>query len=100
MHYQREKDFLTCRELLDGFIKEGANDPDADKRKIQEILSIRDRLHLNYDWQRCSHELYERRSEYLNASADVFFCFVLTVMRRCRAAAPAPPAAARRAARR
>jgi len=80
MHYQREKDFLTCREMLDGFIKEGANDPDADKRKIQEILSIRDRLHLNYDWQRCSHELYERRSEYLNASAEVFFCFVSTVM--------------------
>lgn len=80
MHFQRAKDFLTCRELLDGFIKEGANDPDADKRKIQEILSIRDRLHLNYDWQRCSHELYERRSEYLNASADVFFCFVSTVM--------------------
>ena len=80
MHYQREKDFLTCREMLDGFIKEGANEPDADKRKIQEILSIRDRLHLNYDWQRCSHELYERRSEYLDASAEVFFCFVSTVM--------------------
>ena len=80
MHYQRAKDFLTCRELLDGFIKEGTNEPDADKRKIQEILSIRDRLHLNYDWQRCSHELYERRSEYLNASAEVFFCFVSTVM--------------------
>lgn len=80
MHYQREKDFLTCREMLDGFIKEGANEPDADKRKIQEILSIRDRLHLNYDWQRCSHELYEHRSEYLDASAEVFFCFVSTVM--------------------
>lgn len=80
MHYQREKDFLTCREMLDGFIKEGANEPDADKRKILEILSIRDRFHLNYDWQRCSHELYERRPEYLNASAEVFFCFVSTVM--------------------
>ena len=80
MHYQREKNFLTCRELLDEFLKEGANEPDANKRKIHEILSIRDRLHLNYDWQRCSHELYERRSEFLNASTEVFFCFVSTVM--------------------
>lgn len=79
MHFQRAKDFVTCREMLDEFISEGAKEPDADRRKIHEILSIRDRLHLNYDWQRCSHELYERRSEYLDASADVFFCFMSTV---------------------
>lgn len=66
--------------MLDEFIKESAKETDADQKKIFDILAIRDRLHLNYDWQRCSHELYENRSEYLNASADVYFMFVSTVL--------------------
>lgn len=80
MHYLRAKDFITCRKMLDEFIKEGEKETDLDQKKIFDILALRDRLHLNYDWQRCSHELYEHRSEYLNASVDVYFHFVSTVM--------------------
>ena len=80
MHYLRAKDFVACRSMLDEFIAEGEKESDSNQKKIFDILTLRDRIHLNYEWERCSHELYERRHDYLNASAEVYFHFVSTVL--------------------
>lgn len=80
LHYLRNKDYVTCRKLLDEFIKEESKEKDQDKRKIFEIMSLRDRLQLNYDWQKYSNDMFERRREFINASPKVYFCLLSTTL--------------------
>lgn len=79
-HYKRAKNYMKCRNIIDEIIREGNKEPDAEQKKKLDILILRDRLDLNYDWQHFSHELYEHRSEYLNCSSDVYFNFLSTVL--------------------
>ena len=79
-HYLRKKDYVTCRKLLNEFIKEESTEKDQDKRKIFEILSLRDRLQLNYEWQKYSNDLFDRRKDFINSSPDVYFSLLSTAL--------------------